>query len=104
MSLDWPYSHFNIPAVANRRAGGIIPGPFNASAVSKQSRRMKRMAMPQGGNNAQQAVINVTPLIDVLLVLLIIFMVITPSESTGLKALVPQKGDQQQVLHPQNDI
>lgn len=39
--------------------------------------------------------INVTPLIDVLLVLLIVFMVIVPVTSKGLGALVPQpsKGD-----------
>ena len=35
--------------------------------------------------------INVTPLIDVLLVLLIIFMVITPSKPTDFKAKIPQE-------------
>ena len=34
--------------------------------------------------------INVTPLIDVLLVLLIIFMVITPSKPSRFKALIPE--------------
>jgi biopolymer transport protein TolR len=35
---------------------------------------------------------NVVPLIDVLLVLIIIFMVITPQISTGLRAALPQPG------------
>jgi biopolymer transport protein TolR len=43
-----------------------------------------------GGTNTAVSEINVTPLIDVLLVLLIIFMVIVPVTPKGLDTLVPQ--------------
>jgi biopolymer transport protein TolR len=48
------------------------------------------MAMTTGSGHGPKADINMTPMIDVLLVLIIIFMVITPLTPHGLEALVPQ--------------
>ena len=44
--------------------------------------------------------INVTPMVDVMLVLLIIFMVITPLTPKGLDALVPQPPKDKQQQEP----
>ena len=48
------------------------------------------MGMAVGGSGGVKSDINMTPMIDVLLVLIIIFMVITPLTPKGLEALVPQ--------------
>ena len=48
------------------------------------------MGMAVGAQGGPKSDINMTPMIDVLLVLIIIFMVITPLTPKGLEALVPQ--------------
>ena len=48
------------------------------------------MGMLVGSNKGAMSEPNIVPLIDVLLVLIIIFMVITPRIPTGLSTLVPQ--------------
>ena len=48
------------------------------------------MGISVGGKGGAMAEPNVVPLIDILLVLIIIFMAITPTVPKGLEALVPQ--------------
>jgi len=49
--------------------------------------------MDVGSSKGPKGDINVTPLIDVVLVLLIIFMVLTPSMMRHLTAIVPKKSE-----------
>ena len=56
------------------------------------------MGMSTGGAEGAVPRINVTPLIDVLLVLLIIFMVITPVKPSKFEAKVPAEPKNQQQL------
>lgn len=60
------------------------------------------MGMSAGGGDGAKPNINVTPLIDVLLVLLIIFMVITPLKPSRFEAKVPAepKPEDQTVAKP----
>jgi biopolymer transport protein TolR len=56
------------------------------------------MAMVSGGISDYKSDINITPLVDIVLVLLIIFMVITPLLQMGYDVKVPPKAT---VEHPE---
>jgi biopolymer transport protein TolR len=61
------------------------------------------MSMTTGDGGGYSSDINVTPMIDILLVLLIIFMVIVPVVPKGLDALVPQPPKDPTKQPPPND-
>jgi len=48
------------------------------------------MGMSAGGGENLQSEINVTPMVDIMLVLMIIFMVVTPLLQTGVTVTIPK--------------
>ena len=59
------------------------------------------MGMSAGGGNGVKAEPNVTPMIDVMLVLLIIFMITIPQINAGFRAVPPE--GQNLKAHPEED-
>lgn len=55
------------------------------------------MSMGGGGKRRAMSEINVTPLVDVMLVLLVIFMVTAPVLKEGFQVEVPQAGETQSI-------
>lgn len=55
------------------------------------------MAMTGGGSGGFQSEINVTPMVDIMLVLLIIFMVVTPFLQQGITVALPKNLDNPEV-------
>ncbi|MEO6366134.1 MAG: biopolymer transporter ExbD [Luteimonas sp.] len=58
------------------------------------------MAFAQSQNRAVMADINITPLVDVMLVLLVIFMIATPILSHTIEIPLPQVGPEPRVVPP----
>lgn len=56
------------------------------------------MGMTGGGSGGFQSEINVTPMVDIMLVLLIIFMVVTPLLQHGITVALPQN-----TVNPEED-
>jgi biopolymer transport protein TolR len=81
--------------------------PMIRARKNPEGRRCKRpesrsqtMSMMVGARRVVSSEINVTPLIDVLLVLLIIFMVILPQQNRGESAQIPQPNPDSPATNP----
>src|SRR2546429_7608300 len=75
--------------------GARASGRSSAARTSQRNSRRRRHRRPvalsaTSARAAVKADINVTPLIDVMLVLLIIFMIVPPLTAAGFQATVPR--------------
>ncbi|KRA45107.1 biopolymer transporter ExbD [Pseudoxanthomonas sp. Root630] len=62
------------------------------------------MAFSAPAGRTELAEINITPLVDVMLVLLVIFMVTAPMLSQPIDTILPQRTDRQVEQQPPNDL
>ena len=65
------------------------------------------MGMSAGGGGGLQSEINVTPMVDVMLVLLIIFMVVTPFLQQGIQVAIPREmrnPDEDQAINKESAV
>ena len=62
------------------------------------------VASPDDGEEQMNSTINTTPLVDVMLVLLIIFLITIPVVTTSIKVDLPREKNQLRVTKPENVI